>query len=67
MYPIMTIGGKLYHTWASEQKPKRRLTAGSAMYREIDIRFWLEKGDAALGSSPLETHPEPDPTPTLVS
>jgi hypothetical protein len=49
MYPTMTIGGKLYPVWASEQKPKRRLTAGIAMYREMDMRLGLEKADAEMG------------------
>lgn len=41
--------GKLYHRAGDRPKAQDYLTTATAMYREMDMRFWLEKAEAALG------------------
>jgi uncharacterized protein HemY len=39
--------GKLYGRTGNGAKAEEHLTTARAMYREMDMRFWLEKADAA--------------------
>jgi tetratricopeptide (TPR) repeat protein len=39
--------GKLHHRTGDGAKAEEHLTTASAMYREMDMRFWLEKAEAA--------------------
>jgi class 3 adenylate cyclase/tetratricopeptide (TPR) repeat protein len=40
--------GKLYRRTGNRQEAQEHLTAAATMYREMDMRFWLEQADAAL-------------------
>jgi tetratricopeptide (TPR) repeat protein len=40
--------GKLYRRTGDDAKAKEHLTTARAMYREMDMGFWLEKAEAAL-------------------
>jgi uncharacterized protein HemY len=39
--------GKLYRRAGDHAKAEEHLTTASAMYREMDMGFWLEKAEAA--------------------
>jgi hypothetical protein len=41
--------GKLYRRIGDGAKAEKQLIAARAMYREMDMGFWLEKAEAALG------------------
>jgi hypothetical protein len=41
--------GKLYRRTGDRAKSEEHPTTARAMYREMDMRFWLEKADAELG------------------
>jgi class 3 adenylate cyclase/tetratricopeptide (TPR) repeat protein len=41
--------GKLYSRTGDAAKATEHLTTAATMYREMDMTFWLEKADAALG------------------
>jgi class 3 adenylate cyclase/tetratricopeptide (TPR) repeat protein len=41
--------GKLYRRIGDGAKAKEHLATASTMYRDMDMTFWLEKADAALG------------------
>ena len=53
MRPLVThchLGlGKLYRRIGDRAKATEHLTTAATMYREMDMRFWLEKADAELG------------------
>jgi hypothetical protein len=38
--------GTLYRRTGDEAKAKEHLTTAATMYREMDMRSWLEKADA---------------------
>jgi hypothetical protein len=40
--------GKLYLRTDRREQAQEHLTTASAMYREMDMRFWLEKAEAEL-------------------
>jgi Tetratricopeptide repeat len=40
--------GKLYRRIGDQAKASEHLSTATTMYREMDIRFWLEKADAEL-------------------
>jgi hypothetical protein len=40
--------GKLYRRTGKRQEAHEHLTTATTMYREIDMRFWLEKAEAEL-------------------
>jgi class 3 adenylate cyclase/tetratricopeptide (TPR) repeat protein len=40
--------GKLYHRTSDGPKAEEHLTTSAAMYRDMDMGFWLEKAEAAL-------------------
>jgi hypothetical protein len=42
--------GKLYRRTGKRQEAYEHLTTATTMYREMDMRFWLEQAEAALGS-----------------
>jgi tetratricopeptide (TPR) repeat protein len=44
--------GKLYRRTGDGAKAAEHLTTASAMYREMDMGFWLEKVAAAVGGDP---------------
>jgi tetratricopeptide (TPR) repeat protein len=44
--------GKLYARTRQREQAEGRLTTATAMYREMDMRSWLEKAEAELESSP---------------
>jgi class 3 adenylate cyclase/tetratricopeptide (TPR) repeat protein len=41
--------GQLHHRTGDRAKAVEHLTTAVTMYREMDMRFWLEKAEAALG------------------
>ena len=41
--------GKLYRRTGDRAKAEEHLTTATTMYREMDMRFWLEQAEAALG------------------
>jgi tetratricopeptide (TPR) repeat protein len=40
--------GKLYRRTAKRDPAREHLTTATAMYREMDMRFWLEQAEASL-------------------
>jgi class 3 adenylate cyclase/tetratricopeptide (TPR) repeat protein len=40
--------GKLYRRTGKRQEAQEHLTTATAMYREMDMRFWLEKADVEI-------------------
>jgi tetratricopeptide (TPR) repeat protein len=40
--------GKLYRKAGQRPEAERHLTAATTMYREMDMRFWLEQAEAAM-------------------
>jgi hypothetical protein len=40
--------GKLYRRMGDRQQAQERLATAATMYRETDMRFWLEKAEAEL-------------------
>jgi tetratricopeptide (TPR) repeat protein len=44
--------GKLYHRTGDRAKAQEHLTTAATMYREMDMRFWLEQAEAELRESP---------------
>ena len=44
--------GKLYRRTGDRAKAAEHLTTATTMYREMDMGFWLEKAEAALGPVP---------------
>jgi tetratricopeptide (TPR) repeat protein len=40
--------GKLYNRTAKRQQAQEHLAAGTQMYREMDMRFWLEQAEAEM-------------------
>ena len=50
--PIVTqrhLGrGKLYRRTRKGQDPQEDLTTATTMYREMDMRFWLEKAEKEM-------------------
>ena len=42
--------GKLYWRSRRRKQAQEHLTAATAMYREMDMRFWLEQAKAEMGS-----------------
>ena len=41
--------GKLYRRTGQCEQAREHLTTATTMYREIDLRFWLEKTEAEMG------------------
>ena len=37
--------GKLYRCTGKPEQAREHLTAAATMYREMDMRFWLEKAE----------------------
>jgi hypothetical protein len=47
--PTANLGlGKLYRRTGKRQEASEHLTIATTMYREMDMRFWLEQADAEL-------------------
>ena len=44
--------GKLYHRTDERERAREHLTTAATMYREMDMRFWLEKAEAEMRESP---------------
>jgi hypothetical protein len=42
--------GKLYWSTKKREQAHEHLTTATAMYREMDMRFWLEQAEAELHS-----------------
>jgi hypothetical protein len=40
--------GKLYRRTGKREQAQEHLTTARTMYREMDMRFWLEKAEAEL-------------------
>ena len=40
--------GKLYRRTGNREQAREHLTTASTMYREMDMRFWLEQVEAEL-------------------
>jgi uncharacterized protein HemY len=41
--------GKLYRRRDKRQEAQEHLTTAITMYREMDMRFWLEKAEREIG------------------
>jgi hypothetical protein len=41
--------GKLYRRTGKRQEAQEHLTTATTMYREMDMRFWLEQAEAEMG------------------
>jgi len=55
--------GRLSRRLGDQAKAHEHLTTATAMYREMDMGFWLEKAEAELGP-PLGTHFKPGSQPS---
>jgi tetratricopeptide (TPR) repeat protein len=44
--------GNLYRRTSTREKAQEHFTTASTMYREMDMRFWLEQAETALGPCP---------------
>jgi len=44
--------GKLYRRTGKRQEAQAHLTSATTMYREMDMRFWLEQAEAIMGALP---------------
>ena len=42
--------GKLYRRPGKGQEPQEHFNTATAMYREMDIRFWLDPAQAEIGT-----------------
>jgi hypothetical protein len=40
--------GKLYRRMGDREQASEHLTTATAMYREMDMRFWLEQAEAGM-------------------
>jgi len=46
---LLLIGlGKLYRRTGKADQAREHLTTATAMYREMDMRFWLEQAEAEM-------------------
>jgi hypothetical protein len=46
--PTATLGlGKLYRRTSKREQEQEHLAAATTMYREMDMRFWLEQAEAS--------------------
>jgi class 3 adenylate cyclase/tetratricopeptide (TPR) repeat protein len=43
--------GKLYMRTGNIERARKNLTAATTMYREMDMRFWLDQGEAEMAKS----------------
>ena len=52
MFPLVAhchLGlSKLYRRRTKEEQAREHFTTAATIYREMDMRFWLEKAEAAL-------------------
>ena len=44
--------GKLYRRTGKREQAQEHLTTATTMYREMDMRFWLEQAEAIMGALP---------------
>jgi len=44
--------GKLYRRTGKRQEAQEHLTTAVTMYREMDMRFWLEQAEAEMAEGP---------------
>ena len=44
--------GKLYANTDKREQAGEHLTAAATLYREMDMRFWLEQAEAIMGALP---------------
>ena len=44
--------GKLYGCTGKREEAQEHLTSATTMYREMDMRFWLEQAEAIMGALP---------------
>jgi tetratricopeptide (TPR) repeat protein len=67
MHPLVAhchLGlGKLYRRTGDRAKADEHLASATAMYREMDMAFWLERGGGA-GADPLSASPAPMSSPS---
>jgi hypothetical protein len=40
--------GKLYHKTGQPRQAREHVTTATTMYREMDMRFWLEKAETEM-------------------
>jgi hypothetical protein len=45
--------GKLYRRTGKREQAREHLTTATTMYREMDIRFWLEEGGGGTARASL--------------
>jgi uncharacterized protein HemY len=50
--------GKLYRRTGRREQAHEHLTTATTMYREMDMRFWLEQVEAELGTPTHERKDE---------
>jgi hypothetical protein len=53
--------GKLYRSTGHHQRAHEHLTTATAMYREMDMRFWLEQAEAEQNNQPSLREQENNP------
>jgi hypothetical protein len=46
--------GKLYRRTGKREQAHEHLTTATTMYREMDMRFWLEQAESEVSSSDTE-------------
>jgi tetratricopeptide (TPR) repeat protein len=44
--------GKLFQRTGKREQAREHLTTATTMYREMDMRFWLEQAEAVMGALP---------------
>jgi hypothetical protein len=44
--------GKLYRRTGKREQAQQHLTTAATMYREMDMRFWLEQAEAEIAEAP---------------
>ena len=44
--------GRLYRRTGDSEQAREHLTTATTMYREMDMRFWLEQAEAELRAPP---------------
>jgi Flp pilus assembly protein TadD len=47
--------GKLYRRTGDRARAEEHISTAATMYREMDMRFWLEKAEAELGPAHRDT------------
>jgi hypothetical protein len=52
--------GKLYRRTGKQQEAHEHLAVATTMYREMEMRFYLEQAAAIMGARPASAWTDPD-------